>query len=129
MTELFNRPSLTDVAYQEIRNSILLGNLVPGDKLVVNDLVETWKISNTPIKEALNRLVAEGLVETVPRRGMRVRVITPKELREIIQIRSLYETHCCRMAVQNIDQHPEILDAMRTAIERAAIWRTMKTII
>lgn len=107
----FQRPSLTDTAYTAIRNSILFGKLRPGHKLVVNDLVEEWKISNTPIKEALNRLVAEDLIEALPRRGMRVRVYGAKEVREIFEIRILCEIYCCRLAVHKIE-------AARDALER-----------
>lgn len=115
----FERPSLTDVAYREIRDSILIGDVLPGDKLVVNDLVEKWKISNTPIKEALNRLVAEGLVETLPRRGMRVRLLTAKELREICEVRLLYESHFCRKAVGKIDDHPHTLEEMQATLRKS----------
>lgn len=115
----FERPSLTDVAYREIRDSILIGDVLPGDKLVVNDLVEKWKISNTPIKEALNRLVAEGLVETLPRRGMRVRLLTAKELREICEVRLLYESHFCRKAVEKIDDNPHTLEEMQATLRKS----------
>ena len=115
----FDRPSLTDVAYKKIRNGILIGDVLPGDKLVVNDLVEKWKISNTPIKEALNRLVAEGLVEALPRRGMRVRLLTAKELREFFEIRKLYEVHCCRKAVERIDEYPRILEELQATLEKS----------
>jgi Transcriptional regulators len=114
----FDRPSLTDVAYKEIRNGILLGELEPGDKLVVNDLVDKWRISNTPIKEALNRLVAEGLVEALPRRGMRVRLLMAKELREYFEIRTLYEVHCCRKAVERIDDNLPVLEELQVTLEK-----------
>lgn len=106
----FQHPSLTDVAYKEIREGILTGALPPGRKLVVNELVDEWKISNTPIKEALNRLVAEELVEAMPRRGMRVRKYTSTETREIFEIRTLYESHCARIAAEKIQMgiEPEI---------------------
>ena len=118
-TRDFDRPSLTDVAYREIRDSILIGRLLPGDKLVVNDLVEQWKISNTPIKEALNRLVAEGLVEALPRRGMRVRLLTVEELREIFEIRTIYEVHCGRKAVEKIADNPQVLEELQATLAKS----------
>lgn len=111
----FRQPSLTDVAYKELRKSILNGDLPPGRKLVVNELVDEWKISNTPIKEALNRLVAEELVEALPRRGMRVRKYNSQETQEIFEIRTLYEVHCCRVAAANAASDPALvaeLDAL-----------------
>lgn len=114
----FDKPSLTERAYQQIRNDILVGKLPPGHKLVVNDLVEEWKISATPIKEALNRLVSEELVEVVPRRGMRVKTYNADDLRDIFEIRQLYEAHCCRLAVEKIDDHPEVLEELTSTLEK-----------
>lgn len=108
----FQIPSLTDTAYLAIRDSIVLGKLRPGHKLVVNDLVDEWRISNTPIKEALNRLVAENLIEAQPRRGMRVRVYSAKEVREIFEIRALYEIHCCRLAVHKVKTDRDALEQL-----------------
>ena len=117
----FDNPSLTDRAYQEIRKNILIGKMPPGHKLVVNDLVEEWSISPTPIKEALNRLVSEDLVETVPRRGMRVKTYNATDLRETFEIRKMFELHCCRVAVEKIDTHPETLDELRDILEKSRV--------
>ncbi len=119
MNNYFDKPSLTDTAYQELRNSILIGQISLGDKLVVNDFVKRWNISNTPIKEALNRLVSEGLVEALPRRGMRVRLFIAKEIREFFELRELYETHCCRIAVDKIGDNPQILEAMQETLDKS----------
>ncbi|MDK2789446.1 MAG: hypothetical protein PWP07_2691, partial [Epulopiscium sp.] len=99
----FQRPSITEIAYEEIKKSICLGKFGPGYKLIIDDLVKTFDISNTPIKEALNRLVAEGLVESVPRRGMHVKKITSKEIKEIYDLRLMYETYCAKRAVREIE--------------------------
>lgn len=117
----FDKPSLTDRAYQQIRNNILVGKMPPGHKLVVNDLVEEWKISATPIKEALNRLVSEELVEVVPRRGMRVKTYNADDMRELIELRMLYESHCCRLAVEKIGDRPEILEELTSTLEKSRL--------
>ncbi len=118
----FEKPSLTERAYEEIRKNILVGKMPPGHKLVVNDLVEEWKISATPIKEALNRLVSEELVEVVPRRGMRVRMHDAVSLKETFEIRILYETYCCSLAVERIDERPEIAEELNdTLVKTKAI--------
>ena len=115
-TPSFERPSLTDAAYKAIRDHILHGVLPPDHKLVVADLVDQWKISNTPIKEALNRLVADELVVALPRRGMRVRKYEPGETREIFELRTLYETHCIRLLAERVRQHPDVLDRLSKAL-------------
>lgn len=114
--DTFHRPSLTDVAYREIRNGILRGVLAPGKKLVINELVDEWKISNTPIKEALNRLVADELVEALPRRGMRVRKYDAAEMREIFELRALHEVHCVRHLADAIAESPEVADTLRSIL-------------
>lgn len=124
-TRDFHQPSLTDVAYQELRNGILQGKLRPGHKLVVNELVDEWKISNTPIKEALNRLVAEELVEALPRRGMRVRTYNARETREIFEIRTLYEIHSCRVAASRLADTPEVIDELERLLRECDDIMTM----
>lgn len=95
-------------AYEEIKKRICLGKFGPGHKLVVDDLIKDFKISNTPIKEALNRLSAEGLVEAIPRRGMQVRKITAKEISEMNDLRLMHETYCAKKAVKVIDDRTDI---------------------
>jgi GntR family transcriptional regulator, rspAB operon transcriptional repressor len=99
----FQRPSLTDIAYEEIRKNICFGKYGLGHKLVVDDLVKAFSISNTPIKEALNRLAAEGLVEVLPRRGMQVKTVSEKDVKEICELRLAYEFYCAEKALKVID--------------------------
>jgi DNA-binding GntR family transcriptional regulator len=121
-TPTFERPSLTDVAYKAIRDQILHGTLAPDHKLVVADLVEQWKISNTPIKEALNRLVADELAVALPRRGMRVRKYGSAETREIFELRTLYEAHCARLMAESVQQRPGVLERLaKTLADSQAI--------
>ncbi len=113
------KTSLTDIAYEEIRKNILRGDFPPGHKLVVNDLVAQWNISNTPIKEALNRLMAEGIVIFEPRCGMRVRgQLSAKELHDKFEMRMLLEDYCCRMAAKAVESRPDVLAELKTTIER-----------
>lgn len=112
-----HKPSLTDATYQELKDRILAGRIPPGKRLVVNDLVAEWKISNTPIKEALNRLLTEGLVVFEPRRGMSVRrPLTAKEVREKYELRAVLELHCCRVAVAAIEGQPAVMAEMEGLI-------------
>lgn len=113
----FERPSLTEIAYEEIKKRICLGKFGPGYKLVVDDLVKAFSISNTPIKEALNRLSAEGLVEALPRRGMQVKVISSKEIKELCELRLVYETYCARKAVKVIDEREDIKAKLSDAMD------------
>lgn len=117
--QMHHKQSLTDATYQKLRNRILTGKFPPGTKLVVNDLAAEWKISNTPIKEALNRLLTEGLVAFEPRRGMRVRrPLTVEEVREKYELRAIIEEHCCGLAVEAAEKRPAILDEMAVILKK-----------
>ena len=80
------RVSLVDRAYREIKQRIL-GNLYPpGLQVLEQDLAHQLGVSRTPVREALIRLEKEGLVEIIPRRGMRVVPISTEDMREIYEV-------------------------------------------
>ncbi|MBN8638206.1 MAG: GntR family transcriptional regulator, partial [Anaerolineae bacterium] len=62
-------PNLNDVVYHLLRERILTRGFVPGERLDLDDLATRLQISRTPLKDALNRLTVEGLIEIQPRRG------------------------------------------------------------
>ena len=77
--------SLLDWAYKQVRRMLFSGDLPQGQKIVVAQLANQLSISPTPVKEALNRLAAEGLLEAVPRRGFQVRRQSIKEVQDIFE--------------------------------------------
>lgn len=101
MTE-FQRPrSVREAAYAHLREAILGGRLVPGERISEPGLAETLGISRTPVREALQRLAHEGLVELVPAKGARVRVLRPEEVREVYEVRALLEAEAARLAARH----------------------------
>jgi DNA-binding GntR family transcriptional regulator len=88
-------------AYDLLRSEILLGELMPGERLRVADLNARYKIGLTPIREALLRLTSEGLVDNENNRGAWVRHISIAELRDLFSIRRELEATCLRMAMEN----------------------------
>ncbi|WP_053077622.1 GntR family transcriptional regulator [Burkholderia cepacia] len=87
-----NRGAQSDKAFSSIRNRILLGELKPGEKLRVEVLQRDLSLSSTPVREALNRLTAEGLVTFEENRGFRAAPITASDLRDITRLRLLVES-------------------------------------
>jgi DNA-binding GntR family transcriptional regulator len=83
--------SLKDWAYEQIKHWILNLELQPGSPLILNDIANRMKISSTPVREALHRLEAEGLVQIRPRLGFFVSEITPDDLRNLFELRILIE--------------------------------------
>ncbi|OZG26145.1 GntR family transcriptional regulator [Williamsia sp. 1138] len=80
-----------DRAYDVIRLQILNGTLQAGARIVEAELARDLNSSRTPVREALRRLEAEGLVEVLPHRGARVTGWTADDLREIYDLRSALE--------------------------------------
>jgi DNA-binding GntR family transcriptional regulator len=97
-------------AYAAIREQIVSGAFPAGHRLVEDDLAELTGVSRTPVREALNLLRAEGLIEGEARRGARVTGWTPQEIDEIYELRGLLEGHGCRLAARSIG--PEELDEL-----------------
>lgn len=80
------RPSLTETAYLHLKQEILENRLPPGFQALEPELAKRLGMSRTPVREAVIRLQEEGLVEVIPRRGMRVLPLSPEDMREIYQI-------------------------------------------
>ncbi|TWC76441.1 GntR family transcriptional regulator [Rhizobium sp. SJZ105] len=95
--------SLTEEAFNRIRNEILASRLPPGQKLVIADLCGSFGFSLGAVREALARLTAEGLVEAEPRKGFTVAPITEAEIKDITNVRNLIETLCLDNAIQHGD--------------------------
>jgi len=94
-----------------LREAILRGDLIPGEKLDENALAEILGVSRTPIRSALRVLAAENLVELHPHRGAVVGMLSPDELQEIYMVRAVLEGTAARMAAPQID------DARLAALE------------
>jgi DNA-binding GntR family transcriptional regulator len=91
--------SLVDLAYKAIKKDINSRKLLPGQKIIVRELAKRYGTSETPIKQALNRLVTEGLVETFLRRGMRVKEMAWDWVEESLEARRMIETFCAKQAI------------------------------
>ena len=83
--------SLVDAAYEQIRRRILDIAWPPGHRALEQEVALALGMSRTPVREALMRLQNEGLVEVIPRHGMRVLPVSPNDMREIYQILTALE--------------------------------------
>ncbi len=81
-----------DDAYQAIRRRILDNVYPPGHQALESALAQDLGISRTPVREALIRLSNEGLVEVIPRHGMRVLPVSPLDMREIYEVLTALES-------------------------------------
>ena len=104
--------SLVDYAYREIRKGIQIGTYPPGSRLSTQELSLTLGVSRTPVVAALNRLVAEGIAEAIPRRGIYVLRLSSKKIRDLIEARMMIELYSVKPAIQNAVFYPEIIQHM-----------------
>lgn len=112
--------SLVDLAYRAIKKDINTRTFLPGQKIIVRELAERYGTSETPIKQALNRLVTEGLVETFLRRGMRVKEMAWGWVEESLEARRMIETFCAKQAIVAIRSDGNIKKQFETNIRRHA---------
>ncbi|MEU4240112.1 GntR family transcriptional regulator [Actinoplanes sp. NPDC026619] len=94
-------PAVEQVA-QSLRDEILSGAIASGTRLGEAELATRLSVSRTPIREALSRLAAEGLVELQPNRGARVASWTKEQLQEIFELRLRLEPYAVRQAVPKL---------------------------
>jgi DNA-binding GntR family transcriptional regulator len=92
--------SLGEQAYRAVRDSILAGRFGPGERLVETRLGDELGASRAPVREALKRLVDEGLVLERPRYGYFVREFTAKDLVDVYNVLGALETLAVRLIVR-----------------------------
>jgi DNA-binding GntR family transcriptional regulator len=111
MTNTFDRQeivivppkSISDQIYELLKGRILLGKIPPGERMIESTIAEELKTSRTPVREAFQRLVQEGLVERVVQGGVRVTVTTPQMIKEVYGIRAVLEAYAVELACDNMD--------------------------
>lgn len=113
----YQTQTLVEVAYKALKKDITERVLVPGQKIIIREVSERYGISETPIKQALNRLIAEGLVENIPRRGMRVRMMHLDEMTELMDIRFMIETYYIKQVLDNFTKDNQIREKFRRNLE------------
>jgi DNA-binding GntR family transcriptional regulator len=96
--------TLTDTAYKGLRAKLANGSLRAGQRIVNRTVARELNISQTPLREAINRLASEGIVEYVPGAGAYVRSITSQELLQLYDLRELIEPFAAASAARQIGE-------------------------
>ncbi|WP_010248187.1 GntR family transcriptional regulator [Acetivibrio cellulolyticus] len=118
-----NLHSLRAKVFNHIQNDILNGVYKPGDSLTESKLCTELGVSRTPIREAIRQLELEGLVQSIPNKGVFVNGISTKDIEDIYTIRMLIEGLAARWAAENITQ--EELKELKETIDLEEFY-TMK---
>lgn len=91
------------LAYERLHREVIECDLPPGERLTEASVSQRLGLGKTPVREALHRLVQEGLVVVSPRSGYFVSPITIRELDEIFQLRKIIESAAAKMAAGNLE--------------------------
>jgi len=110
------RKSLRERAYEAIKQQIITCELRPGEVLSEAAVSAALDIGRTPVHQALDRLMIEGMVDVLPRKGVIVRPLSLDEALEIIDVRLVNETYCVRLAAEHADRAD--IAALRANLDR-----------
>jgi len=115
--------SLVDAAYEQMRRRILDNVWPPGHRALEQEVAMELGMSRTPVREALLQLQNEGLVEVIPRHGVRVLPVSPTDMREIYEILTALECMAAELLARRKPSDEELqpliaaTDAMDAALK------------
>jgi DNA-binding GntR family transcriptional regulator len=117
------RRALVDKLASQLHARVLSGELPSGTRLRQEALAEEFGVSRTPVREALRKLEAGGLVELQPHRGAVVRGLSPREIRDAYEVRATLEALAAGLAAERINREQlerlnHVQGEFRTALER-----------
>lgn len=108
---------LTKQVYNILRKNIISREYLPGDKLDILTLADTFGVSRSPVKDAINQLVHEGLIEVIPRKGTYVSQINFSDFIDILDARLMIEKWAAEQVIESankkqVDEWTEIVENM-----------------
>ncbi len=95
--------NLTQKSYEQIRESLLTDDSLTEQRLSINQLSQQLGIGRSPVRDAINRLAAEGLLQPVAKSGVVVRKVSYEELRDIVGLREALEPYAAECACLRMD--------------------------
>lgn len=101
--ETLKQRQITGEIYHLLREKIIAWELLPGQRIAVDEIAGQLGVSRTPLKDALARLESEGLIEIQPRRGTFVTELTPDDVREKFEVREALEMKACELLEGKLD--------------------------
>lgn len=99
-----DKSSLTDQIYKYLLDQIINNELPPGTRINYDELVDQLQVSRTPLREAINRLSDDRLIEIKPRSGTFVKRPTEKDITDVYEIRMSLERLSIELAYENLDK-------------------------
>jgi DNA-binding GntR family transcriptional regulator len=112
------RRSTAELIADQLRSAIMYGSLAPGDQLGESELAGQLGVSRGPLREAMQRLVQEGLLRSERHRGLFVRELTPTDVRDVYVARLAVERTACELIMRG--NRGEAVARLTPAVERLA---------
>ena len=114
----FQKPTTLAIEIaRHLRETIIKGELAPGERLNESKLTRELALSRSPVREAIRILEAEGLLTLEPHRGAYVRPLSDRDLEEIFDVRLMIESHGLRRDLHRLT--PAAIAPLRRAVEEA----------
>ncbi len=117
---------LNQKVYRVLKESIIKGFLEPGTKLLENKIAEEMQVSRTPVREAMQKLAAEGFVRTTPNQTMVVIEVSPEDVKEVLLIRGVLEGLAARIAAKKINRQE--IDELEKIVEQMSLHLTKENL-
>jgi DNA-binding GntR family transcriptional regulator len=118
---VIGRKSLKDEVVERVKEYILKGRYSPGQKIVIDSLAKDLGVSVTPVREALNYLAAEGLIDVEPHKGFSVKKWNRKEIEDLLLLRMYLERLAVRLFIERgYDENISILEQIVKEMSIAA---------
>lgn len=103
MKNFIKHQSLAEYIIKDLEDKIINGILKPGHRIIEEDLCKSFRVSQSPVREALRTLESQGLIKHEPRKGVTVTKLSPKEAEDVYRIRANLESLATYLAVKNND--------------------------
>lgn len=112
------KETMVDTICKNFRRDIIAQTLKPGQKINVKELAERYGSSETPVKLALNRLLAEQIVENFPRHGMRIKAIDEEEAKEIFSLRLMMDLYYTKEIIEAVSVNGVLRQALQNNVNQ-----------
>lgn len=109
-----------ELVYSTLRSAIMLCQLEPGERLIIDEISQQLGVSHIPVREAINQLQSDGLVNVIPHAGATVAPVSPEDVTEIFTVMEGLEYVALRIAAERTsDDHFGSLNGLLTRMDEA----------
>lgn len=104
LNEKILKTNLVNQIYSLLKEKLINCELKNGQKIDIKAISQEFNVSQTPIREAVHRLIKDGFITNIPRRGYYITKLEKRDLEEIYELRQLIECYSLKYAIQNIKE-------------------------